>query len=195
MQKLVIFGSGKGSNARRIIEYFNQQNDIEVVALVSNKPRRGFLDISYEFRINLEIIKGDELSDPKWLAHFKMTYRPDLIVLVGFLKKIPTTFIEVFPGKIINLHPSLLPKFGGKGMYGSYVHDAVIASKEKESGITIHQVNEKYDEGNILFQEKVLLDTDETSESLADKINMLEYKHLPIFIEWYMKDKKYEKLQ
>ena len=190
MQKLVIFGSGKGSNARRIIEYFNQQNDIEVVALVSNKPRRGFLDISYEFRINLEIIKGDELSDPKWLAHFKMTYRPDLIVLAGFLIKIPITFIETFPSKIINLHPSLLPKFGGKGMYGRHVHDAVIASKEKESGITIHQVNEKYDEGNILFQEKILLDTHETSESLAEKINVLEYKHFPIFIEDYLNGKK-----
>jgi phosphoribosylglycinamide formyltransferase-1 len=190
MQKLVIFGSGKGSNARRIIEYFNQRNDIEVVALVSNKPRRGFLDISYDFRINLEIIKGEELSDPKWLAHFKMTYRPDLIVLAGFLKKIPATFIEIFHGKIINLHPSLLPKFGGKGMYGSNVHDAVIASKEKYSGITIHQINEKYDEGNILFQEKVLLDNHETSESLAEKIHKLELEHLPIFIEKYLNDKK-----
>ncbi len=190
MQKLVIFGSGKGSNARRIIEYFNQRNDIEVVALVSNKPRRGFLDISYDFRINLEIIKGEELSDPKWLAHFKMIYRPDLIVLAGFLKKIPATFIETFQGKIINLHPSLLPKFGGKGMYGSNVHDAVIASKEKYSGITIHQINEKYDEGNILFQEKVLLDNHETSESLAEKIHKLELEHLPIFIEKYLYDKK-----
>lgn len=190
MQKLVIFGSGKGSNARRIIEYFNQRNDIEVVALVSNKPRRGFLDISYDFRINLEIIKGEELTDPKWLAHFKMTYRPDLIILAGFLKKLPATFIEIFPDIIINLHPSLLPKFGGKGMYGNHVHDAVIAAKEKVSGITIHQVNEKYDEGNILFQEKVLLDAHETSESLSEKILMLEYKHLPIFIEGYLKDKK-----
>jgi len=189
MQKLVIFGSGKGSNARRIIEYFKQSLDIEVVALVSNKPRRGFLDISYDFRINLEIIKGDEMSDPKWLARFKMTYRPDLIVLAGFLKKIPSTFIEAFPGKIINLHPSLLPKHGGKGMYGSFVHDAVIAAKEKYSGITIHQVNEMYDEGDILFQEKVPLDTHETSESLAEKIYELEYKHLPLFIERFLKEK------
>jgi phosphoribosylglycinamide formyltransferase-1 len=189
MHKLVIFGSGKGSNARRIIEYFKQHNDIEIVGLVSNKPRRGFLDISYDFRINLEIIKGDELSDPKWLAHFKMTYRPDLIVLAGFLKKIPNELIEVFPGKIINLHPSLLPKFGGKGMYGSHVHDAVIAAKEKYSGITIHQVNEQYDEGKILFQEKIALEENETSESLAEKINQLEYKKFPVFIENYLNSK------
>jgi len=194
MQKLVIFGSGKGSNARRIIEYFSQHNDIKVVALASNKPRRGFLDISYDFRINLEIIKGEELSDPKWLAHFKMTYRPDLIVLAGFLKKIPIPFIDTFPGLIINIHPSLLPKFGGKGMYGTYVHDSVIAANERYSGITIHQVNEKYDEGAILFQEKVTLDDNETSKSLAEKIHELEYKHLPEFIEKYLNKEKEEML-
>jgi phosphoribosylglycinamide formyltransferase-1 len=187
MQKIVIFGSGKGSNARRIIEYFNQHNDIEVVALVSDKPRRGFLDISYDFRVNLEIIKSEELNNPKWLAHFKMTYNPDLIVLAGFLKKIPASFIEKFPKIIINLHPALLPKFGGKGMYGMHVHEAVLAAKEKFSGITIHQVNEHYDEGNILFQERVKLVENESPESLALKIHELEHKYLPNFIENYLK--------
>lgn len=190
MQKIIIFGSGKGSNARRIIEYFKQNNDIEVVALVSNKPRRGFLDISYDFRINLEIIKGEELSDAKWLAHFKMTYRPDLIVLAGYLKKIPLPFIEKFPEIILNLHPALLPKYGGFGMYGVHVHDAVIAGKEEYSGITIHLVNEQYDAGDILFQEKVMLSKDENSKSLAEKIHILEHNSLPIFIENYLNKKQ-----
>jgi len=190
MQKIVIFGSGKGSNARRIIEYFKQNNDIEVVALVSNKPRRGFLDISYDFRINLEIIKGEELSDAKWLAHFKMMYRPDLIILAGYLKKIPLLFIEKFPGIILNLHPALLPKYGGYGMYGVHVHDAVIAGKEEYSGITIHLVNEQYDAGDILFQKKVMLSKDENSKSLAEKIHILEHNNLPIFIENYLNNKQ-----
>lgn len=190
MQKIVILGSGKGSNARRIIEYFKQNNDIEVVALVSNKPRRGFLDISYDFRINLEIIKGEELSDAKWLAHFKMMYRPDLIILAGYLKKIPLLFIEKFPGIILNLHPALLPKYGGYGMYGVHVHDAVIAGKEEYSGITIHLVNEQYDAGDILFQKKVMLSKDENSKSLAEKIHILEHNNLPIFIENYLNNKQ-----
>jgi len=190
MQKIVILGSGKGSNARRIIEYFKQNNDIEVVALVSNKPRRGFLDISYDFRINLEIIKGEELSDAKWLAHFKMVYRPDLIILAGYLKKIPLLFIEKFPGIILNLHPALLPKYGGYGMYGVHVHDAVIAGKEEYSGITIHLVNEQYDAGDILFQKKVMLSKDENSKSLAEKIHILEHNNLPIFIENYLNNKQ-----
>jgi phosphoribosylglycinamide formyltransferase-1 len=117
-------------------------------------------------------------------------YQPDLIVLAGFLLKIPSAFIEKFDKKIINLHPALLPQFGGKGMYGMRVHEAVIAAKEKESGITIHHVNEQYDEGNILFQEKVLIDNHETSESLAEKIHELEYKHLPHFIEKYLNREK-----
>jgi phosphoribosylglycinamide formyltransferase-1 len=186
MQKIVIFGSGKGSNARAIINYFQNHKSIQVVALVSDKPRRGFLDISYDYRINLEIIKGEELADPKWIAHLKLMYRPDLIVLAGFLKLIPSELIAAFPNRIINLHPSLLPKYGGKGMYGMHVHKAVIDAGEDESGITIHLVNEHYDEGAILFQAHCEVQVDDTSEILAERIHKLEHHHLPKEIERFV---------
>lgn len=179
MAKIVIFGSGKGSNARRIIEYFKDSKRVQVAALVSNKPRRGFLDISYDHRINLEIVKGSELSDPKWIAHLKVMYRPDLIVLAGYLKLIPQEFIQAFEGKIINLHPALLPAYGGKGMYGNHVHQAVLEAGENQSGITIHEVNERYDEGKIIFQATCPVFPDDTTETLAERIHQLEHQHLP----------------
>ena len=186
MQKIVIFGSGKGSNARAIINYFQNHKAIQVVALVSDKPRRGFLDISYDYRINLEIIKGEELADPKWIAHLKLMYRPDLIVLAGFLKLIPSELIAAFPNRIINLHPSLLPKYGGKGMYGMHVHKAVIDAGDDESGITIHLANEHYDEGVILFQSRCEVQQGDTGEILAERIHKLEHLHLAPEIERYM---------
>ena len=156
MPNLIIFGSGKGSNARHLIAYFKENTYVKITALVSNKPRRGFLDISYDHRINLEIIKGPELSDAKWINHLKLTYRPDLIVLAGYMQLIPIELIQAFPNKIINIHPSLLPDFGGKGMYGHHVHEAVLASHAKESGMSIHLVNEEYDQGEILFQKNCI---------------------------------------
>lgn len=183
MKHIVIFGSGKGSNAINIIEYFNLHESVAVKALVSDKPRRGFMDISYQYRINLEILSGKELEDENWISKFKVNYKPDLIVLAGFLKLIPTTFIKHFEGKIINLHPALLPNFGGKGMYGMHVHKAVLNAEAKVSGITIHHVNEKYDEGQIIFQSECLVDAHETPDSLALKIHQLEHEHLPQVIE------------
>jgi len=183
MSKIVVFGSGKGSNARRLIEYFKDHPSVSVAALVSDKPRRGFLDISYDHRINLEIIKGPELADPKWIAHLKVMYRPDLIVLAGFLKKIPPELIAAFPEKIINIHPALLPKYGGKGMYGDFVHKAVIEAEEKESGITVHYVNEHYDEGATIFQERCEIEKGDDEVKLAGKIRELEHRHFPEVIE------------
>jgi phosphoribosylglycinamide formyltransferase-1 len=187
MKNIAIFGSGKGSNAINIIKHFNAHTYIKVNALASNKPRRGFLDISYEFRINLEIINGDELNEDKWLDNFQENYQPDLIVLAGYMKLIPVPFIKKFEGKIINIHPALLPDFGGKGMYGMFVHEAVIEAKRKESGITIHYVNEHYDEGEIIFQAKCILEEHETPDSLAHKIHQLEYEHYPRVIEEILK--------
>ena len=186
MPNLIIFGSGKGSNARRLIAYFKQNTQVKITALVSNKPRRGFLDISYDHRINLEIIKGPELSDAKWINHLKLTYRPDLIVLVGYMQLIPTELIQAFHNKIINIHPSLLPHFGGKGMYGHHVHEAVLASHAKESGISIHIVNEEYDQGKILFQKSCPVNNDDTIESLSLRIQELEYELLPQVIEQFL---------
>jgi phosphoribosylglycinamide formyltransferase-1 len=183
MASIVIFGSGKGSNARRLLEHFKNHKSMKVAALVSNKPRRGFLDISYDYKVNLEIIKGDELSDPKWIAHLKLMYRPDIIVLAGYLKLIPTEFIQAFPGKIVNLHPSLLPRFGGRGMYGNHVHQAVIDSGDQESGITVHYVNEEYDKGMQLFQATCPVFKNDTALDLANRIHELEYEHFPKVIE------------
>jgi phosphoribosylglycinamide formyltransferase-1 len=185
MHKIVIFGSGKGSNARAIIDYFNQHKTLQVAALVSDRPRRGFLDISYDYRINLEIIKGEELADPKWIAHLKLMYRPDVIVLAGFLKLIPSELIAAFPNRIINLHPALLPKFGGKGMYGMHVHKAVLDAGETQSGITIHLVNERYDEGEIIVQQACEVLAGDTPQSLAERIHQLEHLHLPVAIEQF----------
>lgn len=190
MARIVVFGSGKGSNARRLIEYFKEQPAHQIVALVSDRPRRGFLDISYDYRINLEIIKGPELADKKWIAHIKLMYRPDLIVLAGFLQKIPPELIEAFPGKVVNLHPALLPKFGGKGMYGSHVHEAVIAAGETQSGITIHHVNEQYDEGTVIFQATCPVSPGDTPGTLAQKIHALEHHHLPEVILQLLEKKK-----
>jgi phosphoribosylglycinamide formyltransferase-1 len=190
MHKVVILGSGKGTNARAIIEIFKSNSKVEVVALVSDRPRRGFLDISYDYRINLEIIKGEELADPKWIAHLKLMYRPDLIVLAGFLKLVPPSFIAAFPNRIINLHPSLLPNYGGKGMYGMRVHQAVIDANEVQSGITIHLVNEHYDEGELIFQATCDVKQDDTPESLSHRIHLLEHKHLPSEIERFLNNSK-----
>ena len=146
-----------------------QENpQVKIAALVSDKPRRGFLDISYDHRINLEIIKGPELAEPKWINHLKLMYRPDLIVLAGYMRLIPAAFIQAFPDKIINLHPALLPDFGGKGMYGQHVHEAVIAAGKTKTGISIHKVNEQYDEGEILFQASCAVLPDDTAETLAE---------------------------
>ena len=183
MFRLAIFGSGKGSNARRLIEHFTNHPTVKIVALVSDKPRRGFLDISFDHKINLEIIKGPELAEKKWLNHFKLKYRPDLIVLAGFLRLIPEELLNDYPDKIINLHPSLLPKFGGKGMYGMNVHQAVIESGEKQSGITIHFVNKEYDKGHIINQYACQVFPDDTPEILAKRIAELESKYLPEEVE------------
>lgn len=188
MPKIVIFGSGKGSNARRLLEYFKGHPSIQVAALVSNKPRRGFLDISYDYRINLEIVKGHELNDPKWIAHLRLMYRPDLLVLAGYLQQIPPALIEAFPGKIINLHPALLPDFGGKGMYGHHVHEAVLAAGVSKSGITIHKVDEEYDRGEIIFQAECQVLPGDTVETLSTRIHALEHEHLPLVVEKLLTD-------
>ena len=179
----MIFGSGKGSNARRLIAFFEGNPQVKITALVSDKPRRGFLDISYDHRINLEIIKGPELADPKWINHLKLMYRPDLVVLAGYMRLIPAEFIQAFPDKIINLHPALLPDFGGKGMYGNHVHQAVIAAGKTETGISIHKVNERYDEGEMLFQATCPVLPNDTAETLAARIHTLEHEHLPQVVE------------
>lgn len=184
MARYLIFGSGKGSNAKNLLTTFKGRNDIQFPALVSDKPRRGFLDISYEFRVNLEMIKGPELEDSKWINHLKLMYRPDYILLLGFLQKVPETFLNAFPDRVINLHPSLLPAFGGKGMFGSRVHDAVIAAGMEQSGISLHLANNEYDQGAIIRQYSLTIAKGESAQELATRIAALEHEKLPEFIEY-----------
>jgi len=182
-RNIVLFASGNGTNAENIIRYFAQSRDVRVVGVLTNNPRAGVIERAKSLRIPVRIITSADFASPSALIHHLGKLQTDLIVLAGFLWKIPTALIRQFPGKMINLHPALLPDFGGKGMYGMHVHKAVIASGEKRSGITIHFVNEKYDDGKIIFQaETEVLETD-TAESLAEKIQRLEYKYFPVVIK------------
>lgn len=185
--RIVIFGSGKGSNTWNLLKAFANDPAVNIVALVTDKPRRGFLDISYEYRVNLEIIKGSEMSDPKWINHLKLHYRPDYILLLGFLQKVPVELIASFEGRIINMHPALLPAFGGEGMYGKRVHEAVIAANVKQSGITFHVIDSEYDRGEILRQYSIQINEGESAETLETRIHQLEQEKLPEFVR-HLKD-------
>ena len=185
--KIAIFASGKGSNAEKIIDYFNNSTSTlaKVVLIVSNKPGAGVLEIARKEKIPFIIIDKEKFFRGNSYVDELKEKKIDFIVLAGFLWKIPTKLIRAFANRIINLHPALLPKYGGKGMYGNHVHEAVIAAKEKESGISIHYVDEIYDHGKIIFQAKCAVSETDTAESLAEKIHALEHANFPRVIgEW-----------
>lgn len=182
MKKIVIFASGSGTNAENIIKYFENREIATVVAVFSNNPNAKVIDRAIKFHLPAEIFSKDELNEGLVLQKIN-AIQPDLIVLAGFLLKFPESIVKSYPNKIINIHPALLPKYGGKGMYGMNVHRAVVENKEKETGITIHYVNENYDEGNIIFQKKVTLLVTDTPEVVAEKIYELEQKYFPKVIE------------
>ncbi len=183
MIKLAIFASGSGSNAENIFHYFKDNSSISVTTLVCNKSDAGVWNRFEKIDIEKIQINKNDLSSQEFLDSLQDI---DCIILAGFLLLIPKELISMFKDKIINIHPSLLPKFGGKGMYGKYVHEAVLANHEKETGITIHLVNEIYDEGKILFQAKFnILDSDDLS-SIQSKIHVLEQAHFPSIIEDYL---------
>jgi phosphoribosylglycinamide formyltransferase-1 len=180
VKNIVIFASGKGSNAENIIKYFKNNSLIQVGLIVCNKSNAGVLNVAKNFNIPFLIVDKPALEQ---LANDWKNEKIDLIVLAGFLWQIPDSLIKALPNKILNIHPSLLPKYGGKGMYGTKVHEAVINNQEKESGITIHYVNEHYDEGEIILQESCILNKNETVEGLLEKVHSLEFKFLPLAIE------------
>lgn len=183
MKKLVIFASGSGTNAQRIAEYFADKPDISIQRIYCNKKDAFVLKRAVKLGIPSTLFnRYDFYQTDKVLQQLKED-RPDLIVLAGFLWLIPDLIIKQYSNKIINIHPALLPKYGGKGMYGSFVHEAVIKAGEKESGITIHFVNENYDEGTTIFQAKCKIEKEETPDTLASKIHELEHKHFPVVIE------------
>jgi formyltetrahydrofolate-dependent phosphoribosylglycinamide formyltransferase len=180
---IAIFASGAGSNARKIIGYFeNKGLRIKVSLIVCNVPGAGVLDIAEEKGIPSLMINKSDFASNGYVESLKNA-GIDFIVLAGFLWKVPEVLVRAYPKAIINIHPALLPKYGGKGMYGARVHEAVIAAGEKESGITIHWVNEHYDEGAIIFQAKYSIDASDTPTSLANKIHALEHAHFATTIE------------
>jgi phosphoribosylglycinamide formyltransferase-1 len=185
MHSIVIFASGKGSNANAIIQYFKRSGQAKVALIVSNKADAAVLDIARNEHIPFLIV--DKQSIKETLLIDQLTEcKPSLIVLAGFLWKIPDSLLHTFPGKIINIHPALLPLHGGKGMYGHHVHNAVLTGKEKESGITVHYVNEKYDDGNIILQARCTVQPNDTSDTLAGRIHALEHYYYPRTIEFLL---------
>lgn len=183
MTRIAIFASGRGSNARNIINYFENNPSISVSLILSNKQTAPVLDIGKQFDINTLVINRVDFYNSTELLDVFETEKIDFVVLAGFLWLIPSYLVNAFNNRIINIHPALLPKYGGKGMYGMNVHKAVYAAKEKETGITIHYVNEAYDEGNIIFQANCSLDAEDTPESIAQKIHQLEHANFPRVIE------------
>ncbi|MDT0555664.1 phosphoribosylglycinamide formyltransferase [Patiriisocius hiemis] len=188
-KRIVIFASGSGTNTQNVIKYFQQSQVAEVVLVLTNKKDAKVLERAKHLETKALRFSKEALYNEDGVLQLLKKAQPDLIVLAGFLLKFPVHIINEYPNKVINIHPALLPKYGGKGMYGKYVHEAVVANNEKESGITIHYVNEAYDEGAIIFQKSVEISESDTSEDVAQKIHLLEYKYLPKVIEELLLDK------
>lgn len=182
-KRIVIFASGNGTNAENIIKYFQRTQFAEVVLVLSNKKDAKVLERAKKLNVNALHFTKTKFHDKNEVLKTLKVLHPDLIVLAGFLWKFPTMILEHFPNKVINIHPALLPKYGGKGMYGNFVHEKVVENKETETGITIHFVNENYDEGAIILQKKVTLSKEETPKTVAEKVHELEYEWYPRVIE------------
>ncbi len=187
MKNMAIFASGEGTNAENLFTYFANDSRVKIKLVITNKDNSGVIAKAEQYKKNVQIISKEALENyTSQIIEFLKVEKIDLIILAGFLLKIPEEFIKAFPGQIINIHPALLPKYGGKGMYGANVHKAVIDNKESESGITIHFVNEEYDKGEVILQEKCKLDVNETADTLSKKIRELEFEFLPKAIEKFL---------
>ena len=182
MKRLSIFVSGNGTNLQRIAEYFASNLEVEIANVVCNNPKAYSIERAKKLGIPLRMITKQDFNSETFIQELQ-SLDIDLIVLAGFLWKVPETLIKAFPKRIVNIHPALLPKYGGKGFYGEHVHEAVVAAKEPFSGITVHYVNELYDSGEIILQARVALDENETPDSLAAKIHRLEQAYFPVAIE------------
>lgn len=179
MKRIAIFASGNGSNAENIIQYFLKEKDISVDLVLSNSVHAKVIQRAAKFDIPVVVFNRDDFYNKELVLTKLKTYKIDLVVLAGFMWLVPTYLIQYYPLGIINIHPALLPKYGGKGMYGDHVHQAVSYAKEKESGITIHYVNDRYDDGDIIFQKSVKIEAGEQVNSIADKVHALEYEYFP----------------
>ena len=183
MKKIAIFASGSGTNAQRITEYFSDNDSVEIILILSNKKDAYVLERAKKLDVPSIVFDRDDFYNSDKVFDILISREIDFIVLAGFLWLVPVNILKKFHNRIINIHPALLPKFGGKGMYGDKVHKAVIENKETETGISIHFVNEKYDEGKIIFQTKFNVENGDTPDSIAQKIHKLEYEHFPKVIE------------
>lgn len=181
--QIAVFASGSGTNTQSIINYFRNTNTANIACIISNNKESYVLQRAKNENIDFLVIDHDNFINSEGIISYFEQKKVDFIVLAGFLWLIPKFLIDKFEKRIINIHPALLPKYGGKGMYGMRVHKAVFDNKEEETGITIHYVNEKYDEGNIIFQAKTKISTADTPEIIAQKVHKLEYEHYPKIIE------------
>jgi len=191
-RKLVIFASGSGTNAENIIKHFKNSDFARVEAVFSNNRNAKVLRRAHDHDVKALHFDREAFYNTNDVLNVLKDINPDLIILAGFLWLFPEKILNEFPDKVINLHPALLPKFGGKGMYGQAVHKAVVENKETETGITIHFVNPKYDEGNIIFQDSFPVHSGMTHLEIAEKIHELEYRHLPVVIENLLKENRSE---
>jgi phosphoribosylglycinamide formyltransferase-1 len=187
--RLAIFASGSGTNAEEILKHFQQHPSIEVVILLSNNREAYALERAKKFNVRGSVFTRSQFRETDEVLNLLKENNVTHLILAGFMWLVPDNLVKAFPGRIINIHPALLPKFGGKGMYGMHVHEAVKASGEKETGITIHEVNERYDEGKILFRAKCIVAPTDTPEEIANKVHSLEHKHYPKIIEGWVNQK------
>src|SRR5687768_12410569 len=183
MTKIAIFASGAGSNAARIIDYFRKHEKTGITLIVCNNPSAGVIEIAAQEKIPVLIVEKEQFFRGDAYVPFLKSKNIDFIVLAGFLWKIPAAILSAYPNSIINIHPALLPNYGGKGMFGMNVHAAVLKAGDKESGITIHYVDEHYDNGDIIFQDKCPVLPSDTPETLAGKVHKLEHEHFPRVID------------
>ena len=183
MKRIIVFASGSGTNAENLITYFNNSDLATVILVLTNNPHAKVLERAKRLRVSALSFNRVAFTETNDVLNVLRSSKPDLIVLAGFLWKFPEKILNEFPNKVINIHPALLPKYGGKGMYGMYVHETVVKNKENETGITIHYVNEHYDEGAIIFQTKCNVTLKDSPLDVANKIHLLEMEHFPKVVE------------
>ncbi|RYH76317.1 phosphoribosylglycinamide formyltransferase [Flavobacteriaceae bacterium 144Ye] len=187
MKRIVIFASGSGTNAENLIKFFHNRDNASVIQVLTNNPHAKVLERAKNLNVSALSFNRVAFSKTDDVLNILKAAQPDLIILAGFLWKFPEHILQHFPNKVINIHPALLPKYGGKGMYGMHVHESVVANNETETGITIHYVNENYDEGAIIFQAKCSVESSDTAEVVAAKIHELEMEYFPKVVEDLLK--------
>ena len=183
MKRIAIFASGSGSNAEAIAHYLTDRTDVEISLILTNNPEAGVIQRARRLHIPVVVFDRKTFYNSDRIIELLLNQKIDLVVLAGFMMLIPEKLVQTFPRRILNIHPALLPKYGGKGMYGHFVHEAVVAAGEAESGITIHFVNEVYDEGEIIFQATCALSPTDTPDDVARKVQVLEHEHFPRVVE------------